>query len=101
MELLVEILGIIDSCKSYVTIKGHGSKVGGIAGISEAGSISNCINYNPINGEIYSGGICGYAENTVFDSCVNYNAAITSTAGYTGDIVGYMGSKNEEYDFNE
>ena len=100
MGLLAKILGIIDSCKSYVTITGHGSQVGGIVGISEAGSITNCINYSPINGEVYSGGICGYAENTVFDSCGNhYDATITSTSGYTGGIIGYLCSQNEEYNF--
>jgi len=97
---LAKTCGIIDSCKSQVIITGHGTKVGGIAGTSESGVITNCINYNPVNGEIYIGGICGYSENTVIDSCGNhYQATISSTSGYTGGIAGFVGTQNVENGF--
>lgn len=69
-------------------IIGSGRKVGGIAGMSTQGTISNCVNYNSISGEKYSGGICGYSQNTVFELCGNeVGSIIENTYGYSGGIV--------------
>lgn len=71
-----------------MTILGSGRKIGGIAGSSLSGTISNCINYNTVSGEMYSGGICGYSQNTTFELCGNTtDVYIESTYGYTGGIV--------------
>lgn len=47
--------GTISYSNSKVNILGSAEKIGGIAGLSEGGSIEHCINYNTVSGARYSG----------------------------------------------
>ena len=93
VELLEGMRGTISHCRSQVKIYGEAYKIGGIVGESIGGKIEYCINEDSISGGQYAGGICGYSNNTFIDACGNReNAYIETTLGYTGGIVGYVGS---------
>ena len=89
----------IKNCINYGTIKDTGlssSRIGGIVGLSEEGSIYNCLNHGEIasNGKVSGwriGGIVGYMSDGTLENCVNDGKmSCTNDDGYVGSIVGYI-----------
>ncbi len=99
-------LGNIDNCVNKCTITNYDTSSnyhGGIAGYSESGTISNCINNGTITAYRYVGGITGAKKSGVIIGCRNETASdattaatikasySSSTAGYRADIAGIVG----------
>ena len=74
----------VSSCSNAGTVKGTNG-VGGVVGISEAGTVENCSNSGSISGSIYVGGVLGenYGNAT---NCSNIGV-ITGTT-YVGGVIG-------------
>ena len=74
----------VSSCSNAGTVKGTNG-VGGVVGISEAGTVENCTNSGSISGSIYVGGVLGenYGNAT---NCSNIGV-ITGTT-YVGGVIG-------------
>ena len=88
---------VIDGCFNCAAVTAS-SGVGGIVGVSDAGTdtISNCANFGPVrstgNGTYGTGGIAGRLSGAV-EGCVNY-ADVGGTDRYTGGVAGYMPGRN-------
>ena len=86
-----EELGIIYDCEGYGNIKSDsGSRLGGIAGMSQSG-ISKCYSFCNVEGKDYLGGICGDAYN--ISDCISMSALISEEGEYNGSIAGNVNSE--------
>jgi hypothetical protein len=74
------------------------SFAGGICGVADNSTISNCYNTGNISTIFSAGGICGNAtDNSTISDC--YNTGNIS-GGYAGGICGYTGNIGNFYDAN-
>ncbi len=64
--------GTIDNCRNFADVKGYSLNIGGIVGVSEAGSfVTNCLNAGNIYANNNNGaGIAGSASGTI-ENCMN------------------------------
>lgn len=85
------ISGTITNCTNHATISGNATQIAGIAGTSDEGIISNCINDGNINGEYNIGGIVGRNNGRV-ENCMS-NASIQGKY-LVGGIVGINQNSN-------
>lgn len=86
-----EELGIIYDCEGYGNVKSDGgSRLGGIAGMSQSG-ISKCYSFCNVEGKDYLGGICGDAYN--ISDCISMSALISEEGEYSGSIAGNVNSE--------
>jgi len=86
-----EEMGIIYDCEGYGNVKSDGgSRLGGIAGMSQSG-ISKCYSFCNIEGKDYLGGICGDAYN--ISDCISMSALISEEGEYNGSIAGNVNSE--------
>ena len=79
---------------SYVSGR---DSVGGICGMNNSGTVTNCTNKGNVAGRQQTGGICGYSRyavvgytvcNATISNCIN-TGNVTGTSDHTGGICGY------------
>lgn len=86
-----EEMGIIYDCEGYGSVRSDGgSRLGGIAGMSQSG-ISKCYSFCNVEGKDYLGGICGDAYN--ISDCISMSALLGEDGEYHGSIAGNVNSE--------
>lgn len=90
----------ITNCKSYGSVTGTGSDIGGIVGQLPSGAqMSDCSNYAEIKGYSNTGGVAGYLDYAMVYNCANYgDVSNLNVRGYvsssTGGVAGYANCSN-------
>ncbi len=102
------LIGAISTNSRIANLSVHGvvnggdgaTRVGGIAGFANGGTIENCVNYANITAsnpgkDIHAGGIIGYCYDSkvCIQNCANYGSVIC-TGNSVGGIVGSNGKKD-------
>ena len=88
--------GTITNCYNTGSVSGLGT-LGGVSGYNYTGSITNCYNTGNVSGSSgFVGGVSGYSKGTIINS---YNAGSVSGLEYVGGVSGinYTGSITDCY----
>ena len=87
--------GTIENCSVSGKVAGLSDKVGGIAGLTCYGTITDCHSSATVEGEAYVGGIAGQSEATAGNASIiacystgNVTSTISSVGSYVGGVVG-------------
>lgn len=64
-----------------------GSRVGGVVGCNDGGTVQNCVNKATVTGSVSVGGAAGYLQSGTVKNCVNQGAVTGSS--YVGGVAGY------------
>lgn len=75
------------SCVMSGDITASGQYVGGVAGYSVVGNVSDCRTTGTIQGQTRVGGVCGYLLNSTMSQCYSY-CDVTGSGDYIGGIIG-------------